>query len=659
MKRIGLFYDMRWISLFLVAFCTSAALRAQQNPIDSLKNELAKQGLPDTSRALTLMRLAIQYETVDTSLSARYYRDALHFSAGKKFDYITALVFQNQSYLYRAGGDYERAGLCFDSALLFLAHADHPNRELLTAKIYGANSSIERYKGKYKTAIEYSMNAVRLYNKLNKPDLELNQLIDISSIYKEMYEFVKEEEYARKALAIARKLNTATAYFRGYYGVALALIMQNRYKEAEAYIDSSGKYYSPADNESSLTGYHLVAGLAYMNLDKLEQANEHFRKTAELAEKNKNIFGRIQANLQLARVLTLQKKYDQAEQILLATEKEIAQTTGKVHLEILLDYQSRLYEARGDYKKALTYYKEYKEITDSASSEQNKQYASRLEVEYETAKKEAQINLQQAAIKQKNTLNYILIGSAGALLIISLLSYRNYRNKQKLQQQRISELEKEKQLLATQALLKGQEDERSRLARDLHDGLGGLLSGVKLQLGAMKGNLVMTEDNARVFNIALNKLDESISEMRRVAHNMMPEALLNLGLSQALQDYCDGLSESQQFVINCQLYGLDQRMNPSSEVVVYRIVQELLNNAVKHAGATTILAQVMRQDSRLTITVEDNGKGFNKEQVDAMKTAGLRNIQSRVHYLRGQMDIQSAPGRGTSVHIECTIEKDV
>jgi len=139
----------------------------------------------------------------------------------------------------------------------------------------------------------------------------------------------------------------------------------------------------------------------------------------------------------------------------------------------------------------------------------------------------------------------------------------------------------------------------------------------------------------------------------------MPEALLNLGLSQALQDYCDGLSESQQFVINCQLYGLDRRMSPSSEVVIYRIVQELLNNAVKHAGATTILAQVMRQDSRLTITVEDNGKGFDKEQVDAMKTAGLRNIQSRVHYLRGQMDIQSAPGRGTSVHIECTIEKDV
>ncbi len=650
---------MRWISLFVVVFCTTVTLRAQQNPIDSLTKELTKQNLPDTSRALTMMRLAILYETADTSQAARYYNDALRLSIGKKSDYITALVFQNQSYLYKASGNYRSAGLSLDSAIRFLSSADHPNSELLKAKVYGAYSSIERYEGRYKTAIEYAMNAVRLYDKMDKPALQLNQLIDISSLYKEMYEFVKEEEYARKAMTIARRLNDKTAYFRAYFSIALALTMQNRYSEAEKYIDSSGKYYSPTDNEASLTSYHLIAGLIYMNLSKLDRSNEHFRKTAELAERNKNIFGRIQANLQLARVLTLQKNYGQAEQLLLAMEKEIAQTTGKVHLEILLDYQSRLYEDWGDYKKALKYYKEYKEISDSASSEQNKQYASRLEVEYETAKKEARINLQQAAIRQKNTLNYILIGSAVALLIISLLSYRNYRNKQKLQQQRISELEKEKQLLATQALLKGQEDERSRLARDLHDGLGGLLSGVKLQLGAMKGNLLMTEEHARVFNNALNKLDESIREMRRVAHNMMPEALINLGLSQALQDYCDGLSESQQFVINCQLYGLDQRMSPSSEVVVYRIVQELLNNAVKHAGATTILAQVMRQDNRLTITVEDNGKGFDKEQLDTMQTAGLRNIQSRVHYLRGQMDIQSAAGKGTSVHIECTIENDV
>ncbi len=281
-----------------------------------------------------------------------------------------------------------------------------------------------------------------------------------------------------------------------------------------------------------------------------------------------------------------------------------------------------------------------------------------LDKKYDTEKKEKQLVIQQATIARKNTLNYILIGSAATLLIISLLSYRTYKQKRKLQEQKIAELEKEKLLSATQSLLKGQEDERSRMAKDLHDGLGGLLSGVKLQLGAMKGNLILSEEHGRTFNNALGKLDESISEMRRVAHNMMPEALIKLGLQQALQDYCDGLSEAQPFTINGEFHGLENRMEPSVEIAVYRIVQELLNNAVKHSQANTILAQVMRQENNLSITVEDNGKGFNKDEAIARRGAGLKNIKSRVDYLQGQLDIQSVPGKGTSIHIDCIIDGD-
>jgi signal transduction histidine kinase len=174
----------------------------------------------------------------------------------------------------------------------------------------------------------------------------------------------------------------------------------------------------------------------------------------------------------------------------------------------------------------------------------------------------------------------------------------------------------------------------------------------------MKGNLILSEEHGRTFNNALGKLDESISEMRRVAHNMMPEALMKLGLQQALQDYCDGLSASQSFKINAEFYGLEKRMESSVEIVVYRIVQELLNNVVKHSEATIILAQVMRHDNNLSITVEDNGKGFNKDETTAMQGAGLKNIQSRVDYLKGQIDIKSTVGKGTSVHIDCIIDGD-
>lgn len=348
------------------------------------------------------------------------------------------------------------------------------------------------------------------------------------------------------------------------------------------------------------------------------------------------------------------------------TSKELAvknQLTDqqKIVLKTLFEF----YKAGGYTKEAIATADTLLRLGDSLMVRQNNNRRIIVNALFETEQNILQISslrqendLSKLQLKQKNIINYILAGTAISILLISLLSYRNYRQQQKLQQQKITELEKEKLLSATQSLLKGQEDERSRMAKDLHDGLGGMLSGVKLQLGAMKGNLILSEEHGRTFNNALGKLDESISEMRRVAHNMMPEALMKLGLQQALQDYCDGLSQSQPFKINGEFYGLEKRMESSVEIVVYRIVQELLNNVVKHSGATTILAQVMRQDKNLSITVEDNGSGFDTTQTDTLRGTGLKNILSRVDYLKGQLDIQSAPGKGTSVHIDCIIDGD-
>jgi Signal transduction histidine kinase len=146
--------------------------------------------------------------------------------------------------------------------------------------------------------------------------------------------------------------------------------------------------------------------------------------------------------------------------------------------------------------------------------------------------------------------------------------------------------------------------------------------------------------------------------MRRVAHNMMPEALIQLGLAQAIQDYCNNISTTGMLTVATEFYGLEQRLNATTEVTVYRIVQELVNNAVKHSGAKNILVQVLRRDQLLSITVEDSGKGFDAKQWQEKPTAGLQNIQSRVHYLGGHMDIKSESGKGTSVYVECTIENN-
>jgi signal transduction histidine kinase len=279
---------------------------------------------------------------------------------------------------------------------------------------------------------------------------------------------------------------------------------------------------------------------------------------------------------------------------------------------------------------------------------------------YESEKKEQQLKLQEAVIRQERLWKYFLFGLIAALLVIGFIAQKAYHNRQQLllsekqiQEQKIAQLENEKQLAATQAVLKGQEEERSRLAKDLHDGLGGILSGVKYSFNNMKQQFILTEENAMAFEKSMAMLDESISELRRVAHNMMPETLIKLSLSEALQDYCQQITQSGAVKITYQSFGMEMvQLDNAVKTTTYRIVQELTNNILKHADATEVMIQLIAKENKLNITVEDNGKGFDVKQLSAASGIGYKNIHSRVDFLKGKLDVQSKPGEGTSVYME-------
>jgi two-component system, NarL family, sensor kinase len=285
--------------------------------------------------------------------------------------------------------------------------------------------------------------------------------------------------------------------------------------------------------------------------------------------------------------------------------------------------------------------------------------AGTLEKKYETQKKDNEILRLDAANNKKALLNKIFAGTALAFLLLGLLLYRNMRHKQmlvkkeqQLQQQRINELEKDKQLVAIDAMLKGQEEERSRIAKDLHDGLGGLLSGTKMSLINMKENLILTPENASLFEKSMSMLDTTMADLRKVAHNLLPEALVKYGLADALKDFCYKMQTSSGIDILYQQLGIQKQYSNTAAVFIYRIVQECVNNAVKHAGATEILVQLAVAENSTSITVEDNGKGYNKNDANFKAGSGLQNIEYRVKYFAGSYDVATAPGQGTSVNIQ-------
>lgn len=213
--------------------------------------------------------------------------------------------------------------------------------------------------------------------------------------------------------------------------------------------------------------------------------------------------------------------------------------------------------------------------------------------------------------------------------------------------------ENEKQLLALNSILKGQEAERTRMAKDLHDGLGGMLSGIKLNLSSMKGNMIIHENDAQLFSKSIAQLDNAITEMRRIAHNMMPEALLKFGLAEAIQDYCDGINESNVVKMKFTQLGVQKPTDKSAEVVLYRIIQELSNNAIKHANAKNIFIQIDNHEKGITLTVEDDGIGYNTATI--AKGTGLQNVQSRVDYLKGSIFVESELSKGTFITVEIPV----
>lgn len=615
----------------------------------------AQQKEPDTAKVNRMIATVRRVQHTDPQKANQLLNDVLKISEDLHYKPGLAAYYGFKAIFYGNRMQLDSAKLSNDKALHYLKGDRSPAGKNQLGVLYNTYGVIYQQKQRYDSATAMYLKAVKIYDETGNHSAKVYACSNLSVLYSFINDTLKTDRYARLAFSAAKKSGDTLPALRAAITMLNHFVQYNRYDSIPGYAMPALKMAEEkGDIRTKAKILHIMGDYYSQNAKDNPKAYSFFYEALKLFREVKSPYDEALVLFSLGNINLSENKYPKAIAYL-NEALQIENDLGLLQLKTeTLKPLSTAEAKNGNILRAYTLLKDYVALHDSLSLKTNEEMVQTLETRYQLQQKEDTIGLQQASIRQKNTLNYILLGSALALLVILFLLYRNYTSRQKLQQQKIAELETEKQLLATRFLLKGQEDERSRMAKDLHDGLGGMLSGVKLQLGAMKGNLILTEENGVLFNNALNKLDESISEMRRVAHNMMPEALVRLGLEQALQDYCSSINPSGAFVITTGFYGLDQKMEAATAVTIYRIVQELLNNAVKHSGAKEIVVQVMRRNQSLNITVEDNGRGFDTEAWQQQNTAGFQNIRSRVDYLRGRMDIKSVPGKGTSVYIECT-----
>jgi signal transduction histidine kinase len=273
-------------------------------------------------------------------------------------------------------------------------------------------------------------------------------------------------------------------------------------------------------------------------------------------------------------------------------------------------------------------------------------------LELEKEKVENDLKLQ----KKNNESNIFLFSGIGSIVVLLLIFayHKNAHRKNKIiAEQRIKQLEEEKKLLAARSIVVGQEQERKRIAKELHDGLGVLLSTAKMQFTTIKDK---SPENKPLIEKARKLLEQAAGDVRKISHNMMPGLLTRYGFYEAVEDLFEKLDDTPGLSARAAISGEQERLPENTEIMLYRIVQEMANNTLKHAGATEVLIDIVKLPTQLSIDYSDNGKGFDVEQMMVNESIGLSSIQSRVNFLNGNFDMQSKPGKGINYHITIPIE---
>ena len=666
------------LGILIACICTLQSV-AQTHRIDSLENELKKS--PEDSIAVFLFTgLANELFAYDTVKASQYLEQGYHLAMKMKYDYALGDYYQVKGMSKQFSSDNDLAQLLFDSAISYfdkVIHSTRPKEEVEIAKLaratsLGQKADILLKKGRSEEAITVYIATLDAWKNSNDPQKDQAVAIyytKISTIYYGLKQFDKALFYDKLSLSIFLKENNEESLAWTYLYVCQDFIQLNQ-------IDSGLLYLANAKPIVMKLGNHRLNFLYYDKLGTISSKKDNYREAIDYHQK---ALGEAIIMDSKFKILSTQREigfcyvrlgeYNTARKYLLAAlPAAIAGNYAEEKMKIFQQLAT-VEEKTNHTSAAYDYLKQVVQLRDSVNLDNSKKAVAEIENKYqatEKAKEIIQLNadkqIQSLSIKQKSTLNYFLFGSLAALLIVGFLGYRNIRHRQllakqqdELQQQRIRELEKDKQLVAVDSMLQGQEEERSRLAKDLHDGLGGLLSGVKFSLINMKDNLIITPDNMTVFERSLDMIDTSIKELRRVAHNMMPEMLTKFGLDEALKEYCNSINTTKLLTVKYQSLGMEARIDKSVEIIIYRIVQELLNNTMKHAAASEAFVQIIREGNRLNVVVEDNGKGFDNGSIENNKGAGLANVRSRVDYLKGQLAIHAEPGKGTLVNIEFNI----
>ncbi len=644
MKRLSLFLAI--LNLF------SFSLFAQDKEmIDSLEQTVQSQA-HDTLKIKAYGDLSWEYSFIDFNKALYYGEQELVLA--EKLDRKTDIA---QAYS-DLGNAYTRVNR-LKEALEYHQKAYDLRMELgLQEKAAGSVSNIAviyKQSGKYKEAVENMIKALKIYEENGNERLQAVILGNIGGAYLSFKQLEQGRVAIERSIQLARKNNMAVIEANAYTNMVEYYFLKNEFDSALSVAFKSYELLKALNKQTDISIVLNSIGQIYVEKKQYKLALDYYQQGLAIREQMGDILGMGSSNKNIGYCYLQLGDYNKAESYLKKSINYFKDIDSKDYLREVYLFMSDLHQGKNDYRQALYYYSMAEDLEDSIYNKQTSDRISELNVEYETEKKVQQISLlnkeneiQKLQLSRRNLLILIISGLLIVSLLIGYLVYNRYRLKQAARLQ--AEIIKQ-QDAASKAIIEAEERERRRIAGDLHDGIGQMFSAVKMNLSGISDTLAFKDETQKVlFDKTIGLVDESCKEVRNISHNMMPNVLLKAGLASAIREFINKI-DAHRLKVNLETFGLNERLESNVETVLYRVIQESVNNVIKHAQANQLDIQITKDTDGITVTIEDNGKGFDTSDSTNLEGIGLKNILTRIDFLKGTVEWDSSPGKGTLVAI--------
>lgn len=659
-----LFYKAS-LAVLLLLLCNICMAQTPPLNADSLRRLIAAERV-DTVKARQLIRLAEALRMKDSAGAIQAAGQALAIFTKQGPNTGIAQARFTIGRVYHSRDNYEAAGIQYQQGIDAIGKDTSLPAMHIKAKLTGNLAAVYGVKGQAEKELEMILSIIPLLERVKDTLALAVASFNVGVKFYNGEQYKKAYSYLQKSIALHEKRPSAQLT-EAYLIITYCAMNLDSLDAMRRYLDKADKIIDHSDPRLE-EEYEIALGQYNFKTKNYEEAEKAYLRALQVKSSNAPLpLSRTNALESLNEVYQARGRYAEARKVM---QEYMSISRGiNWHANILhgLDILSRLEEKTHNYAASLRYLREFVHLGDSVKREESKVQLHNLEMKYQASEKEKKIlelesssKEQQLVLQRSRAYNALLLAGLIVALLVALIIFIIYRNKhrlaaqkEQLQRQELENMKQAQRIRHFSAMLEGQEQERRRLARDLHDGLGGTMASIRVKAADLADSA--TPDDAQMKQI-ITQLDGATRELRRIAHNMMPEALLKFGLEAALKDLCESLQHNGAAIV-FQAFDLRGDIPQPQQIMIYRLVQELLGNALKHSGARNILVQCLQRGEELSVIVEDDGKGFDQGSISPADGIGLQSVRARVDYLKGRLDIQSAPGIGTTVNIDIHVQE--